>query len=504
MQHSEAPAQESTASEIWGASRPAWPSHPELGAWDSLPLGFFLVSCLASLAAAILLSGFSLSLNSFLLAVCFGLSLPFLAHQAHHFGLLSPGFLLGLAFVYVNLIIPLEIEIDPQLPASFCAVVPFVSRSALEQPLIATTFGLVGMLVGYAMGVAPHQGVAQQYWERPPSPERLRRAGWILVGIGGGLFFFGVTLATGSPFGLYSVSYTERVEVTAEIGTLGNGLNLLYTGAMIVVSATFGDRKQRNTLQAWILLVAFGLHSVLAGAKVHIFLVGISALTAHQLSLSSEKRLGAASLGLLGAAAAIVAVMLAINPMRTRLGLGLGEMMDFVAEETDIQYLNPANLDAYGPYTTLYTVTNDTVLKGPELGRSYANAFLLALPGQIVKERDPAIHQRFASIYMHDDAPETASFAFAAVAEGYLNFGYLGAAFQLGLLGWLAGAVSRILRVGRFSLRVIVLAAFAAPWLATAVRTNFDSLLREVVLLMTVPLLVADWASLEESRPKPP
>jgi hypothetical protein len=475
-----------------------------LGPWDTVPMGALVIGCLVAITAAIALSGFDLNANRLILALCFGLLVPFLVHQSRHFGLLSPGFLLGLSFIYFNLINPLEAEINTSLPASFYSIMPWVDRAHLTRPLVATLFGAVGLLLGYGLGVAPHPGRSQSHWELPGDPARLRRGGWWLVGVGGAMYFAGITQATGSPIGFYTVSYLERVELMPSVGVLGNGLALLYVGAMIVVAGYFGDRACTRRLPAFILVVAFGLHSVLAGAKVHIFIVGVAALAAHQLCRHRAQQLRGSTLGLMAAVALVAGLMIAINPMRARLGLGLGEMAEFAKSEFDPQYLNPANVDAMGPYATLYAVANDTVLVGPEYGKSYWNAILHLPPGWLLPDRWPGLHDRFADKMLEANAPAVAGFAFSAVAEGYLNFGFLGAALHLALLGWLAGAASRVLRVNRGNLRGVIVAAFAGPWLAMSIRMNSDTALRETVAFMLVPLLVNDWLTVKGAAARPP
>jgi hypothetical protein len=476
-----------------------------LGECDRLPLGTLFYGGLVSLALALPLFGFELNLNRVLLALSLGLLVVFMAHQTRHYGMFSPGFLLGLSFIQYNLIIPLEFEIHPALPQTVDLLMPDLSSATMRGAVIATFCGVLGLLLGYAAGIARHGGEEHGYWARPFDARQLRRGAWWLLGVGLIGYFMGITAATGSPFGLYTVSYLERSQLETEVGRLGMGLSFAYAGGMIVVSTGLASLDtsragRRNRLLAFAVTAAFAVHSILAGSKSHIFLFGAAALAGWEQRLILRGRTRARLPILLSLTGAIAVVMLAINPMRVGLGLGLSDMARVAVDIFDPQLVNPANVDAPGPYATLLDITNGRVLKGPQYGETYFNALLHMVPGPLApKSRKPQLHHQYADAMMSQHAGDNEGYAFSHLAEGYLNFGHAGALFQLALLGWIAGASARVLRASRRSLRGIALVAFVGPWLALSARLGWDGLVREVVILMFVPLLVNDWLSVRRA-----
>jgi oligosaccharide repeat unit polymerase len=476
-----------------------------LGEWSQLPLGVFAVGCVASLAFAILAGGFDLNLNRFLLALSMGLLVPFLAHQVKHVGIFSPGVLVGIAFFHYNLLIPIEFEIHPYMPEAAALLMPDFSRTVLERPVMAAFCGVIGLLAGFALGLMPRREFVSTYWGRSADIDRLRRGGWIMLALGGAIYFAGITLLTGSPVGLYTVSYLERSQLETELGLFNLGLDFLFVGGIVVVATALGDdaapalRRRRALLGACV-TAAFALHSVFAGAKLHLFVIGMAALAAWE---QRERRVGTFSLKrpvLLVAVGLVAGVLMVIGPMRTALGLGIQEMAGMAVRMFDPQLVNPANMDTYGPYATLIDITNDRVLHGPTYGESYVTAALSVLPGKLVPDRQPQLHHRYARAVLPPHAGDNEGYGFSHLAEGYLAFGYFGVLLQMGLLGWIAGSVSRVLRQARRSPRALALVAMVVPWMFLSSRIGWDGLTRDVVLVMFGPFLVVDWLAVRAAR----
>lgn len=90
------------------------------------------------------------------------------------------------------------------------------------------------------------------------------------------------------------------------------------------------------------------------------------------------------------------------------------------------------NFEPGGPYYTFATVIHE---KGPFLwGKEYLDTATVLIPRFIWPERPASITDIFAQQHMPDWVPHM-GFAFSSFAEGYINFGTLGAVFQYALLG---------------------------------------------------------------------
>lgn len=457
------------------------------GGWelDGLPAFVAALCALAAGAGALVYNGFPSSPVKLLVALFIGGAVGFAAVELGRGGSISPAFLLVLGIAYYHIVVPYEYAVDPAWPREFVETFPSFRERHLVAPLIATNLALAAFLAGYI----PRR-------RRPPAPARpldegrFLLAATVLSAVGAALYLAMSMIATGSIAGIFSTTYQERDQLFYGLGALGSGIELFHVGVTCIIALLVRRGGVVACAVAVALCVLMGLHSFLVGSKMHVFRVGLGALVAFGAAGEVRRRGVGDRLLVVGLVVALAVPLLFVGLARNKQGEGLGEMANFVAEEVDADALNPANIDAWGPYLTLtYTMEVTRVPADLRWGATYLDAILLLPPRFIYPNRPTPLDEQFAQDFAGREYYENAGYAFSAIAEAYLDLALPGVVLVFFLAGLGFGAIRDALARHRGSLAATVLYATAASWIALAVRGEVGGIVKNYGLLTGVPTL---------------
>jgi hypothetical protein len=125
--------------------------------------------------------------------------------------------------------------------------------------------------------------------------------------------------------------------------------------------------------------------------------------------------------------------------------LSIGEAVDTVREKASEEWLLPTNNEFAAPYfTLLYTLDQD---KPHRYGATYLRSIPDVLPRSLYPgEKPPSLGSEYAQ-RIHDRyrpmQREVSGFGLSPLAEGYLNFGVIGAVFEILVAALIAAWLSR-------------------------------------------------------------
>ncbi len=171
-------------------------------------------------------------------------------------------------------------------------------------------------------------------------------------------------------------------------------------------------------------------------------------------------------------------------------------MATFVEEQADGDSINPANIDAWGPYLTLVHTTS--TLRIPEdlhWGSTYLQILTLLPPRFLYPSRPRPTDEQFAQDFLGQEYYDNAGFGYSGITEAYVNGGLPGVGLVFLLFGLGCGALRERLLRWRGSLAAAILLGTAAPWLALALREQAAAVAKGYGLMTLAPTWALLWLS---------
>ena len=368
----------------------------------------------------------------------------------------------------------------------------------LEPGIIGVALtALLAFLFGYASAAGPALGGlmprADGAWTRG---EGLAISSGLLVL---GTALVGILVGTVGVETLVESEYARVYEATAGLGVLAAGVMLVQTG-LVVLYLTTAERSRRVPILPWILFSIFALLMLRIGRRRVVLETMLALLVAHHFS---RRRIRLRTL-VIGAALALP-LFAAVGLARAYLAEGLGGILTRLVEQFGLDEI--VNLMAE-PVTVLLALT-ETIYQVPGqepfwLGRSFVDAFEILIPLPLHPERPIAPSQWFVNLIDPRIAAAGGGYSYALLAEGYLNFGILGAAVVAFVEGVVVRAAVTYRRLSPFSKSRILVYAVGVSLTIMMIRGDFASLLKAGIVGSLVPaVLVAAWLGRRRRSPAP-
>jgi oligosaccharide repeat unit polymerase len=283
--------------------------------------------------------------------------------------------------------------------------------------------------------------------------------------------------------------YVRTFEATAGLGVLAGGAMLLQLG-LVVLSLTLAERGRRASILPLVLFAVLALLLFRIGLRRIVLETGLALLVAHHFSVRRIPRRALA----IGAAAALL-VFSVVGLARNYLAEGFVGMVTRVTEEFGV--LAAVDLMAE-PITVLLALT-ETMYQIPDqepfwLGRTFVEAFEILVPLPLYPDRPLAPSQWFVNLIDPAVAAAGGGYAYALLAEGYLNFGVAGVVAVSFLEGVAVRALVSYRRLVSSSKSRILIYAIAVSLTISMIRGDFASLLKVGIVSLALPAtLIAAW-----------
>ena len=320
-----------------------------------------------------------------------------------------------------------------------------------------------------------------------------------------GLAISGALLAVGTTLvmilvgrvGLETLTESEYVrgfEATEGLGLLAGGVMLGQIG-LVVLYLTTAEQERRAPMLPLILFVLLALIMFRIGRRRVVLETGLTLLIAHHFYV---RRIRWRTLAV-GAAASLL-VFSVVGLARAYLAEGLGGMITRITEEFGLV----ATLGLMSEPVAVLLALTETMYQVPSqepfwLGRTFVEAFEVLIPLPLHPNRPLAPSQWFVNLIDPAVASAGGGYAYALLAEGYLNFGITGALAVSFLEGVIVRGLVTYRRLAPFSKSRVLVYAVAVSLTIMMIRADFASLLKAGIVSLLIPaVLIAAWLG----RPK--
>ena len=348
--------------------------------------------------------------------------------------------------------------------------------------MVATT-AFLSFLLGYSSTIGPTLArlmpFADGAWRRR---EGLTIAGGLLL-VGAVL----VRLLIGS-VGLETLTESEYVrgyQETAGLGVLAGGVMLVQIG-LVVLYLTMAERDRRAPVLPWVLFAVLALLVLRIGRRRVVLETGLALLVAHHFCVRKIR------LRVLVVVAAMSLLAFAVVGLaRAYLAEGLGGILTHLVEEFGFGEIPKLMAE---PIAVLLALT-ETMYQVPDqepfwLGRTFVEAFEIMVPLPLHPNRPLAPTQWFVNLIDPGIAAVGGGYSYALLAEGYLNFGILGAVAASFVEGVVVRGAVTYRRLFPSSKSRILVYAVAVSLTVMMIRGDFATLLKAGVVSMGLPALV--------------
>jgi oligosaccharide repeat unit polymerase len=366
---------------------------------------------------------------------------------------------------------------------------PFISLIAhFESDVTVLALAAVlGFLLGYATALGP-----ALTWLLPCADGPWRRreglaVSWGLLMVGGAL----LALLVGSVgLEIFTESdYVRSFEATAGLGVLAGGVMLSQLG-LVVLYLTMAERDRRPPVLPLVLFAVLALLLFRIGLRRIVLETGLALLVTHHFYVRKFRLRTLAA----GAVAALL-VFSVVGLARSYLAEGLAGMTTRVTEEFGFAALIDLMAE---PITVLLALTETMYqLPGQEpfwLGRTFVEAFEILVPRPLYPDRPLAPSQWFVNLVDPVVAAAGGGYAYSLLAEGYLNFGVVGAVSVSVLQGVVVRTVVTYRRRAPFSRSRLLVYAIAVSLSVSMIRGDFATLLKVGIVSLALPAaVVAAW-----------
>ena len=291
--------------------------------------------------------------------------------------------------------------------------------------------------------------------------------------------------------------YARGYEAISGLGILAGGLMLVQLG-LVVLYLTVAGRDRRAPVIPWILFAVLALLMLRIGRRRVVLEIGLALVVAHHFYV---RRIRFRTLAVGGVASLLV--FAAVGLARAYLAEGFGGILTRLVDEFGPSEVLRLMAE---PVTVLLALTETMYqIPGQEpfwMGRSFVDAFEILIPQPLHPNRPLGPSQWLVNMIDPDIAAAGGGYSYALLAEGYLNFGILGATAVSFLEGMIVRGVVVYRRQCPSSKSRILVYAIAASLTVLMIRGDFASLLKAGIVGLTVPaVLIAAW--LGRRRPAP-
>jgi oligosaccharide repeat unit polymerase len=345
----------------------------------------------------------------------------------------------------------------------------------------------VTFLLGYSSAVGPafakHMPRADAAWRR--SEGLAISWGFLMVGA----MLVGILVGNVGIETLTESEYARGYQETAGLGVLAGGVMLMQIG-LIVLFLTTAERDYRAPVLPWILFIVLALLVLRTGRRRVVLETGLALLVAHHFYV---RKIRLRMLALIAAASLVAFAVVGLS--RAYLAEGLGSILTHLFEEFGLGEIPKLLAE---PIAVLLALT-ETMYQVPGqepfwLGRTFVEAFEILVPLPLYPDRPLAPSQWFVNLIDPSVAAVGGGYSFALLAEGYLNFGILGAM----IVSFVEGVIVRSFVTHRHlrpsSKSHILVYAVAVSLTVMMIRGDFATLLKAGVVGIGLPtLVVAAW-----------
>jgi hypothetical protein len=288
---------------------------------------------------------------------------------------------------------------------------------------------------------------------------------------------------------LIESEYARAYEATAGLGLLAGGLMLIEIG-LVVLHLTLAERGGRTPILPWILFAVLALLMLRIGRRRIVLEAGLALLVAHHFYV---RRVRLRTLVVAGAASLLTFAVVGLA--RAYLAEGFGGVLTRLADEFGVGDIVRLMAE---PVTVLLALT-ETMNQVPAqepfwLGRTFVEAFEILVPLPIHPDRPLAPSQWFVNLIDPTIAAAGGGYSYALLAEGYLNFGVLGAAIVSFAEGVVVRGIVTYRRLFPSGQSRCLVYAVAVSLTIMMIRGDFASLLKAGIVGLVVPaVLVGGW-----------
>lgn len=353
--------------------------------------------------------------------------------------------------------------------------------------IVVAVAAFLSFLFGYSSAIGPVLArlmpQADGAWRRSEG----FAISWGLLLIGAALV--GILVGSVGLETLTESKYARGYQETAGLGVLAGGVMLVRIG-LVVLYLTRAERDRRAPVLPWILFAVVALLVLRIGRRRFVLETGLALLVAHHFSVR-RIRLRA----LVVVAAMSLLVFSVVGLARAYLAEGLGGIFAHLLDEFGLGEIPKVMAE---PITVLLALT-ETMYQVPSqepfrLGRTFVEAFEILIPLPLHPSRPLAPSEWFVNLIDPGVAAAGGGYSYALLAEGYLNFGILGAMVTSFLEGIVVRAVVTYRRLFPSSRSRILIYAIAVSLIVMMIRGDFATLLKGGIVGLVLPTaLIAAW-----------
>ncbi len=359
--------------------------------------------------------------------------------------------------------------------------------------LLICLIGLVFFYIGY------YNPVARTIEKKLPnfgtiSDTRLALAGGCIALCGFILLYFYMKLAGGLS-GYLRMGYSMYGQIfQGDLGFLGYGYDFLIVAILALLISRLGRQKRPRLLTSAAIGIFLGYFMIIEfrmgeRLEIMILLLGLTVIYHYMVGKISLRQ------GLIGWCL-LYPILIMFGHARGQLQYGVLETIKYMINNLSFELISPASSGEFtlGPPSALWELIEsgcDRFL----LGLSYVEGFGTFVPRIIWPGRPLALSEwRLATLHPYLYS-EGGGLAYFTVAEGFLNFGFIGVAIHMFVYGILSRIIYQYLISDRGNKANILLYAATASWVLLGIRSDLIPSSKNCILGFLLPtLLILFWS----------
>jgi len=325
-------------------------------------------------------------------------------------------------FALYGLSVPTSMLFD--IPLVDFRYMPGHIGAAAIKTLFLYNISFLTLLVGYFVGT--RQKMVRRSSASPTdwNYHRLIIASAILVG--SGLLLFGIFLYRIGGVSFYlSLPYDEAMGLHYGLGYLVAGWVLLQLGLVLLFHLAVHLRSYRFKVAFLGLTVPYAVFAILSGRRILLVTLGFGCVVGYHYLV---RRIRFRSLLLVAVPFFLMLIFVRVSRFYPGVDLGGKLSLAYEAVSTaDPTHLSPANLEFGSAFFLTQDIIDHVDSKGDYWnGRSYVQGILNVIPSFIYEGRPMALDEWYVSSFYRFMWYSGGSFGFSPLAEGYINFGWVG------------------------------------------------------------------------------
>lgn len=368
-------------------------------------------------------------------------------------------------------------------------------ESTLLLYLVICLIGLVSFYMGYYNPVAltierklPHFGTV--------SDTRLALAGGCTALCGFVLLYFYMGLV-GGLLGYLRMGYSQYGQIfQGDLGFLGYGFDFLIVAILALLISRLGRQKKPRLLTTAVIASLLGYFMVvefLMGERLEIMVLLLGLIVIYHYRVKKINFKQSLVCGTL-----LYVILMMFGHARGQLQYGVTETIRYMINDLSFDRISPASSGEFtlGPPSALWELVELGWNRIPFLfGLSYIKSFGIFIPKLIWLGRPLALSEwRLATLHPYLYS-EGGGLAYFTVAEGFLNFGYIGVAMHMFAYGILSKVIYQYLISDPHNKANILLYAGTLSWVMVGIRSDLIPSFKNCFLGFLLPtLFILLWA----------